>query len=803
MDSMETMLLTRPSRWLPVELLFLSVILVASPSSGQESDDESATGTAGTQDTGEERPADEQGTDDFLDMTLEELMSIKITTASFEEETPRKAPSNVIIVTRQMIERRGYQTLVDVCQDLPGFDFLNYNDGGGEYTSFSMVRGIGGNGNPNILIMVDGIPQNFVNFNWSTLWRFENLLHDLDRIEIIQGPGSALYGAQAFSGVVNFITDKNFEGASAEIDYGWQHNETDIKLMVGHDFDIFNVRLALRKYNTDGDNGFGRPDPGGYFSDNIAPVILTQQYDESGAYHTDYPNPNPNAGKSIPDGFNNWNDSISVRGALGVKDLEVGGFFWDTNYGSSSYISGIEYYTRHQDHRAHMRGYHVYLKHSADLYESTDATAIVNKLTLDSTLVYRSTAELPDSGVRYTYRFDGMTKQWSTYAAQGYLEERLRMDFLEKHNMILGARFMISRKVPYVNTLDAGGQNTPFSTSTDFSWDIAAAGEGLYQTKDYGKSDVYEFASYLQFNDEWLDWLSSSAGVRVDWSSEYGVIANPRAAIIADPHPAIGVKLLYGSAFRQPSTWELRSLEYGNPDVKPEKIHTIELELNSMPHKTVNIRLNGFLSYLTDLIELVDDPNPLPGTVTGQKYANVGEFWIGGLSAFIDYYAFQGSGMLGTLSLHANYSLTKGNDGRPFSDSWRDIDRVATHKANFSLNWTLFKGYLNANFRVNFVGRRKAPETNTWLQEYENGYAPFYVKGNLVLTVQRLLDDRLELQFIANNLWNTQYYGVARGAGGNMKRDYDPVTNPNPSGFIPAYHPQQGRTFLIGAKVRY
>ena len=758
--------------------LFLSILLLTGIANGQ----------------------DDPESDEYLDKSLEELLSIPVITPSFEEETPRHAPSNAIIITRQMIEQRGYQTLIDICQDLPGFDFMAYNDGGGEYTTFSMVRGIGGNGNPNILIMVDGIPQNFANFNWSTLWRFENILHDLDRIEIIQGPGSALYGAQAFSGVINFITKKDFEGASAEIDYGWQNNERDIKLMVGHDFGDFHASLAVRKYNSDGDNGIDRPDPGGYFHDNVAPVTLTQHYDETGTYHTDYPNPNPNADQPIPDGFSNWNDSFSIRGALRGKNLELGGFFWDAEYGSGAYVSGIEYYTRHQDHKAHMRGYHIYLNSSVDLYESFEADPVINRLSMDSFLVYRTTAELPDSGVQYTYRFDGMKKQWSTYSAQGYFENRLKMDFFEKHNITLGTKFTLSKKVPYVLSLDAGGQNTSFSSSTNYSWDIAAAGEGMYQTKDYGTTDVFEFASYLQFNDEWLDELSSSAGIRLDYSSEYGLILNPRAAIVFDPHPYFGTKLLYGAAFRQP-IWELNSFEYGNTNVKPERIHTFEIETNSMLGKSLNIRLNGFYSYLTDLIELVEHPNPKPGTVSNQHYDNAGENWIGGFSAFIDFYLFQNSGKLGTLSLNANYIFTRQSNG--LFSSWSDIDRIAKHKANFGLNWTFLDGYVNLNFRVNIVGKRKAPETNTWLQEFEDGYAPSYIKGDLVLSVRRLFSDQLEIQFVANNLWNTQFYGVARGAGSNMKSDFDPVSNPNPSGFIPAYHPQPGRTFLLNAKVKY
>jgi outer membrane receptor for ferrienterochelin and colicin len=139
-------------------------------------------------------------------LSLRELSHVKVVTPSMTEQEIKDSPTNIFVISKEMILERGYLNLVEICQDIPGFDFAMFEDGGGEYNTFSKNRGVGTIGNTNIMIMVDGIIQNEISFNWSLLWNFENMLHDLEHIEIIQGPGSALYGPQAFTGIINFIT---------------------------------------------------------------------------------------------------------------------------------------------------------------------------------------------------------------------------------------------------------------------------------------------------------------------------------------------------------------------------------------------------------------------------------------------------------------------------------------------------------------------------------------------------------------------------------------------------------------------
>ena len=109
--------------------------------------------------------------DDLYDLSLDDLQNIEVTSSSRIEQKSSDVQANLSVITASMIRKRGYQNLVQILEDIPGFDFATGEDGGGEYTTHSIHRGIGGdNGNSRILIMVNGVVQNFINNNWSTLW---------------------------------------------------------------------------------------------------------------------------------------------------------------------------------------------------------------------------------------------------------------------------------------------------------------------------------------------------------------------------------------------------------------------------------------------------------------------------------------------------------------------------------------------------------------------------------------------------------------------------------------------------------
>lgn len=154
----------------------------------------------------------------LLGLSLEELMKIKVVTASGFLQTTAEAPSTITVITAQQIAERGYEQLQDALRDIPGIDMIHIN---GYAPTLIYFRGMYGAENLRALLMIDGIVENNI-IGSNDMAGPAYSLHNVQRIEIIWGPASALYGANAFGGVINIITKKgaDMNGMHAEQGYG-------------------------------------------------------------------------------------------------------------------------------------------------------------------------------------------------------------------------------------------------------------------------------------------------------------------------------------------------------------------------------------------------------------------------------------------------------------------------------------------------------------------------------------------------------------------------------------------------------
>ena len=116
--------------------------------------------------------------------------------------TPQeRVPAAATVITRQEIEERGYQTLAEALTAVPGLRIAPQG-GPGQLTS-AFLRGTG---SANVLVLIDGVPANDVGAPAGGFDFGQDLLFDVERIEVVRGPLSSLYGSSAIGGVVNLIT---------------------------------------------------------------------------------------------------------------------------------------------------------------------------------------------------------------------------------------------------------------------------------------------------------------------------------------------------------------------------------------------------------------------------------------------------------------------------------------------------------------------------------------------------------------------------------------------------------------------
>jgi iron complex outermembrane receptor protein len=137
---------------------------------------------------------------------LEQLLSVQVTSASKFAQDPLQAPSAVSVITREDIRTFGYRTVADALAGVRG-TYLTYD----RNYRYLGVRGFSrpGDYNSRILMLVDGYAANDGIYNQAPVGlEFPLDMSLVERIEFVPGPGSSLYGSNAFFGVVNVITRK-------------------------------------------------------------------------------------------------------------------------------------------------------------------------------------------------------------------------------------------------------------------------------------------------------------------------------------------------------------------------------------------------------------------------------------------------------------------------------------------------------------------------------------------------------------------------------------------------------------------
>ena len=152
--------------------------------------------------------------------SLEKLLNIQISTAAKYKQAMSDAPASLTLITSEDIAQYGYQTLDDVLQSVPGFYISNDRN-----YAYIGTRGFGRptDYNDRILLMLNGHSLNDGIFGSAAIGTDFGLdLNLVDRIEIIRGPGSALYGTSALFAVINIITKQgtDLDGGQAALEGG-------------------------------------------------------------------------------------------------------------------------------------------------------------------------------------------------------------------------------------------------------------------------------------------------------------------------------------------------------------------------------------------------------------------------------------------------------------------------------------------------------------------------------------------------------------------------------------------------------
>ncbi|MBF0499934.1 MAG: TonB-dependent receptor [Candidatus Riflebacteria bacterium] len=491
-------------------------------------------------------------TSSLASLSLEELMNIKVetvTTASKYSQKASQAPSSVSVITSEDFRKFGYRTLGEALQSLSGF-YSSYD----RNYSYLGIRGFSrpGDFNARALLLVDGFRVNDPVYETGTIGTEFLLDIDLiDRIEIIRGPSSSMYGNNAFFGVINVITRKGSDIKGNEIS-----GEAG-------SFNTFKCRFTHAPKQESG-------------RDLIFSTSFMDSAGQTRLFYPEFNSPATNNGVAENRDYDGNSQAFlkyksghfTVEGAFGRRTKGIPTGSYGTVFNSDGNSTTDEYSLLSLQ----------YLKSSKT---NGDLTIRLNQFKSQYQGKYNYDFAAAGDPPSYAFNFDvgaGMRRvldcQWTKKC-------------WERHLFIIGTEF----------------KDTVYMNQSNYD---------LTQKLDDNRSFL-ESALFIQDEYKICSKLSLSAGIRDDRLNQFGERTNPRFALVFNPAKSSVIKLLSGQAFRAPNGYERYYQDGGltqkvNPNLQPETNDTLE----GVYEKTFSDGLFGSVSLykykIKNLISLVRDP---------------------------------------------------------------------------------------------------------------------------------------------------------------------------------------------------
>jgi outer membrane receptor for ferrienterochelin and colicins len=511
-----------------------------------------------------EPPEEATESEGTSDLDLVKLLNVEVSTASKTAESVEDAPAVITVVTREEIRRWGYQTVAEILSHTVGFYLIDDH-----ILPNASVRGVsGGLGaeSGGIKVMIDGrsVAYRSTSGNWLGVALIP--LESVEQIEIIRGPVSALYGADAFLGVVNIITTTPEAVRPVR------------------------ARLAL---------GLTETNPGGRF--DVAGGAQLGKFDFSfgaAGEHDDrsglsLPAESPAPTLPVDVGARRTTLDLQRRSLVLTTGLRYAGDLGHVRV--NAYASGIS--------RGGDLAHWAQLTSTADGSRGTRVALGQLRINLDSLLKASKTLDL---ALQATYFQGGLLPQ-------DRVEIGSDLFYVERHQAYRGvdstleARFTASSRLSLIAGVEALYDHETIGAPERID---RASGEAVLSSGSDRSVDLRNLGAYASVNYKLFDpGLKLTGGLRYDQHSAYDSQITGRVGVTSRLSSSIVAKLLYGSAFKAPSPYLLYAAPLrpgdvvGNQRLNPQLVKTAEYQMSWLPSHRFGITSGVSYSWLTDKAE--------------------------------------------------------------------------------------------------------------------------------------------------------------------------------------------------------
>ncbi len=604
----------------------------------------------------------------------------QVSIATGAEQALARAPAVASVITAEDIRAMGATGLDQVLESVPGF---HVSVAAFAYSPIFSVRGVGfGLYNPQVLVLLDGVRTNFAMTGGRAVVSGNIPIENIARVEVIRGPGSALYGADAFAGVINIVSKSAAEinGTVLGLRAG-SANTRDGWLQYGGYLGPLQAAFYLHRGRSDG-------------ADNLIEKDAQSALDPLFGSHASLaPGPLTLARKEV-----------DLSSTLTLGDWRLHGAYQGRESGSGAGLAE----SLDPSSRAPETQLQLDLSYrNANWAKNWDVSAQLGFLNDKAIRAERPYMLYPPGAFGGAFP-QGMLGDPSHYERQTHASASAFYSGWDGHRVRVGSGYRIEdlyytaelKNFAIVALPGVGPVVMPLGRYLDASADPALL--FLQPQKRY--------LAYGFLQDEWRltkDW-TLTVGVRTDHYSDFGSTTNPRLALVWDAAYNLVIKLMHGQAFRAPAFNEQYSgnnpVNIGNPTIRPETMATDEVALAWQATTTLQATLNLFHYRMNDIIRLTPNPDPS----SGKSYQNAGDQIGNGLELETRWDASR------ALRLSGSLSLQHSRDGATGQDSGVAPRRRLFARADWALapQWML-GGTVNAVAdRQRQAGDLRAPVAN-------------------------------------------------------------------------------------------
>ena len=510
---------------------------------------------------------------------LETLMNtpVDVSTATRTVQTIYEAPAIITTVTRDQISVWGYRSVAELLGHVLGFfvvdDHITPNlavrgSSGGLYSDSSIVK-----------VLIDGHSVAFSSTGGNALGPELLPLSAVDRVEIIRGPASALYGADAFLGVINIKTrdGKGLSGGTAWVAGGrvGTHLASDVDVSAGTAHGMIDALVAYRRHQQ---NLSGLELP----ASSPAPSI-----------------PDYNFGATRARGLDQWSSTALAKLTLRPREgseLAAFAYYSTINRGAEfgalyQLANGINERGSFSENRVSLWQFRTGLSLEQRLGSRLrlslggayfqGAPDAANRLEVGSEFFY----------VRRRYGFQGTD-----------LDSHVEWDPVSSLRLVVGGSLLLDReRLP--SRLGIAKQKLEGVEAGDVIEAISVR---------QGHKTFINGGGYVQGSWNPFDaYLGLTGGMRYDRHNIYGGQLSRRVGLVSSPRSNLHLKLLHGSAFKAPSPLALYAVPsasgdvMGNPNLKPQYVNTFEFQAAYEPASWVNLSSDVAYSIVDDKSEFI------------------------------------------------------------------------------------------------------------------------------------------------------------------------------------------------------